>query len=53
MYAWFIWIALHDAPQAGWTIIIFLVSAVALTWPYFSNVMVPGFLKGLRNRQDK
>jgi phosphatidylglycerophosphate synthase len=53
MYAWFIWITLRDAPRAGWPIIVFLVSAVVLTWPYFPKVMVPGFLKGLRNRQDK
>jgi hypothetical protein len=53
LYGWFIWVALRDAPQAGWAIIIFLVSAVALTWPYFPKVMVPGFLGGFRKEQDK
>lgn len=53
VYAWFIWVALRDAPQAGWTIVVFLVSAVALTWPYFPKVMVPGFLKGFRCQKSK
>ncbi len=48
IYGWFIWVALRDAPQAGWAIITFLAIALALTWPYFPRVMVPGFLKGLR-----
>ena len=52
IYAWFIWVALRDAPQAGWAIIIFLLSTVALTWPYFPKVMVPGFLNGLL-KKDK
>ncbi len=53
IYGWFIWVALHDAPQAGWAIIIFIASALALTWPHFPNVMVPGFLHGLRGKQNK
>ena len=53
IYGWFIWVALHDAPQAGWTIVIFLASAVVLTWPYFPKVMVPGFLKGFRSKHDE
>jgi len=53
IYGWFILVALRDAPQAGWAIIIFISSAVALTWPHFPNVMVPGFLNGLRNKQSK
>ena len=53
MYGWLIWVALRDAPQAGWTIIIFLISAVALTWPYFPKVMIPGFLNGIRKVKDE
>lgn len=53
IYGWFIWVALRYAPQAGWTIVAFLAIAIAITWPYFPNVMVPGFLKGLRKEQDK
>ena len=53
IYGWFIWVALRDAPQAGWAIIIFIGCAVALTWPHFPNVMVTGFLQGLRSKQSK
>lgn len=53
IYGWLIWVALRDAPQAGWAIIIFLACAIALTWPYFPKVVIPGFLHGLRKKQDK
>ncbi len=53
IYGWFIWVALRDAPQAGWTIVGFLASAIVLTWPYFPKVMVPGFLAGLRSKKDE
>jgi hypothetical protein len=52
-YGWFIWVALHEAPPAGWAIVIFLALAIMVTWPYFPKVMVPGFLAGLRHKQDK
>jgi hypothetical protein len=51
VYSWLIWVALHQAPPAGWTIVIFLALVVLITWPYFPKVMVPGFLAGLR-RED-
>jgi hypothetical protein len=53
IYGWFIWVALRDAPQAGWAIVIFLASAIALSWPYFPKVMVTGFLDGLRKDRDR
>ena len=53
IYSWFIWVAVRDTPKAGWAIIIFIISAVVLTWPHFPKVMVPGFLNGLRNKQSK
>jgi hypothetical protein len=53
IYGWFIWMALHDAPKAGWAIIIFLLSTIVLTWPYFPKVMVPGFLDGIRKGKDE
>jgi len=48
IYGWFIWVALRDAPQAGWAIVIFMAGGIALTWPYFPKVMVPGFFAGFR-----
>ena len=51
IYGWFIWVALRDAPQAGWAIIIFLLSTIVLTWPYFPRVMLPGFFAGFREEK--
>jgi phosphatidylglycerophosphate synthase len=48
IYAWFIWIALRDAPMAGWSILVFLLTVIVATWPYFPKVMVAGFFAGLR-----
>ena len=48
IYAWFIFVALRDVPRAGWAIIIFLISAIVFTWPYFPKVVVPGFFAGFR-----
>jgi len=48
IYGWFIFVALRDVPRAGWTIIIFLISAIVFTWPYFPKVVVPGFFAGFR-----
>lgn len=51
IYAWFIWVALRNAPQAGWAIVIFLLVVIVLTWPYFPKVMVPGFFAGFRKEK--
>lgn len=48
IYGWFIFIALRDAPQTGWMIIAFVVIVIALTWPRFPKVIVPGFLNQIR-----
>jgi hypothetical protein len=53
IYGWFIWVALNNAPPAGWTMVIFLVAVIAITWPYFPKVMVPGFLDGIRHSHNK
>jgi hypothetical protein len=48
IYAWFIWITLHDATGLGVLIILLILSAVIITWPKFPRVVVPGFLDGMR-----
>jgi hypothetical protein len=48
IYGWFIWIALRDAPGTGWAIVVFLLTVLAVTWPYFPKVMVAGFFAGFR-----
>lgn len=52
IYGWFAYIALRDAPQAGWAIPAFIVTVIVLTWPSFPKVVIPGFLAGIR-RQDR
>ena len=53
IYGWFLWIALHRAPLAGWAIVFFLLGIILLTWPYFPKTMVPGFLSGFRLPRGK
>lgn len=48
VYAWFIWIALHQFPSAGWMMVGWVLLAVVLTWPKFPKMVVPGFLAGMR-----
>jgi hypothetical protein len=48
IYGWFIWVALSRTPGSGIWIVIWIIAAIALTWPYFPKVMVPGFLAGMR-----
>lgn len=52
IYGWLTWVALRKAPTAGFSIVIFLVLAIVLTWPYFPKVVVPGFLAGLRRKHE-
>jgi len=47
-YFWFIWVTLRDATGLGALIILFILTALILTWPKFPKVMVPGFLDGMR-----
>jgi hypothetical protein len=47
IYGWLIRVALRDAPGSGVAILIFIATAIALTWPYFPKVMVPDFLAGM------
>jgi len=48
IYGWFLWTALKEAPGIGALLILFLVAAIILTWPKFPNMVVPGFLSGMR-----
>jgi hypothetical protein len=50
IYLWFLYIAMRDAPQAGWAIIAFIIIVVAFTWPRFPEVVIPGFLEGIRKQ---
>ncbi|HEX7975933.1 MAG TPA: hypothetical protein VF498_16110, partial [Anaerolineales bacterium] len=48
IYGWFIWISLREPPSAGIWILIWIASAVIITWPKFPNLIIPGFLAGMR-----
>jgi hypothetical protein len=51
IYAWFLYVALRDAPGTGWVLPAFIVIIIVLTWPRFPQMVIPGFLNGLR-KQD-
>jgi hypothetical protein len=48
IYGWFIWVAVHRAPNPGWWLLIWISLALALTWPRFLEEIVPGFLSGFQ-----
>lgn len=52
IYAWFIYLALRDAPQAGRLILVFIAAVIALTWPRFPNEVIPGFLSEIRGQNN-
>lgn len=53
IYGWFIYLALRDAPQIGWLIPAFIAAAIALTWPRFPKVIIPGFLNQVRGQNHQ
>jgi len=48
IYAWFIRVALRDAPATGPWLIAWILAAIVVTWPRFPREVVPGFLAGMR-----
>lgn len=55
VYGYFIAVALHHAPVVGWSLVAWILIALAITWPRFPREIVPGFLGGLQNlgRHDR
>jgi len=49
IYGWFIWIALRDQFNAGMGMVIWIVAAIAITWPRFPQMVIPRFLAGMRD----
>ncbi len=43
-YAWFIIVALREAPSAGLWLVAWIMIAVIATWPRFPRETIPGFL---------
>ena len=48
IYVYFILIALIKLPNVGVWILVWLVTAVIITWPQVPNEVIPGFLDGVR-----
>ena len=48
IYSWFIISALAVAPAAGSWLIVWIIVAIAITWPRFPKAVVPGFLRGMQ-----
>ncbi len=48
-YVGMIYATLRDAPRYGWAIVGYVVLIVVATWPRFPQVVVPGFLEGMRS----
>ena len=49
IYLFFIWVAMTDAPDPGYWLLIFPVVITAITWPRFPREVIPGFLDGMKN----
>jgi hypothetical protein len=53
VYGWFIFVAVRDAPRAGWWVVGWILVVVVLTWPRFPKEVVPGFLHGMREVAER
>lgn len=53
VYTWFAYLALRDAPQIGWLILVFIASVIVLTWPRFPKVIIPNFLNEIRGQHHQ
>lgn len=48
VYGYFFVIAMVVLPNIGVWILVWMVTAIIITWPHFPKMMVPGFLNGMR-----
>lgn len=53
VYAWFIWVAIRDAPKGGLFLVAWILGALIISWPRFPREVVPGFLVGMREALKK
>jgi phosphatidylglycerophosphate synthase len=51
-YGIFLWVAFQQAPGLGILLVLYLLTAIILTWPRFPRSVVPGFLNGMRRAID-
>jgi hypothetical protein len=48
IYLWFLVVSIRETPHTGLWILAWMVSVTVLTWPKFSEEIVPNFLDGMR-----
>jgi hypothetical protein len=48
IYGFFIWVAMIEAPDPGYWLLVFPVVITAITWPRFPQEVIPGFLDGMK-----
>ena len=49
IYGWFVYQTIQRTQQMGWTLVLWVVATVGLTWRRFNSRVFPGFLRGLDN----
>jgi hypothetical protein len=49
IYGWFGVLAIREVPQAGLWVVVWILAATIVTWPKFPKVIVPEFLRDVRN----
>lgn len=49
VYLFFIWVAMIEAPDLGYWLIVYPVVITAITWPRFPQEVIPDFLNGMKN----
>jgi phosphatidylglycerophosphate synthase len=47
VYGWFIVVSIYKTPSSGLWILVWLVVAIALTWPRFPDQIIPEFIGGM------
>jgi phosphatidylglycerophosphate synthase len=48
IYFFFIWVAMTEAPNPGYWLVIYPLLITAITWPRFPQEIIPGFLEGMK-----
>lgn len=48
IYGYLLWISMMLVPQHGFWLLLWITTAVIITWPRFPREVVPGFLLGFR-----
>lgn len=49
IYGWFIYVSLQYASSSGLMLVAWVLAAVIITWPRFPQLVIPGFLNGIRD----